>query len=57
VNILPLHITQDGDLVLLEFSEEYPPLVSNVGMATKFVNFFKVTERPLVFTVLLDLRW
>ncbi|KAJ8028294.1 Transcription initiation factor TFIID subunit 1 [Holothuria leucospilota] len=31
----------DGDLVLFEFSEECPPQIMNVGMATKISNYFK----------------
>ena len=32
---------RDGDLILCEFSEEHPPLMMQVGMATKMKNFFK----------------
>lgn len=31
----------DGDLVLFEYCEEYPPQIMNVGMATKISNYFK----------------
>ena len=31
----------DGDLVLAEYSEEFPPLMMRVGMATKIKNFYK----------------
>ncbi|KAI8483835.1 Transcription initiation factor TFIID subunit 1 [Branchiostoma belcheri] len=31
----------DGEILLAEYSEEYPPLVSQVGMATKIKNFYK----------------
>ncbi|KAG7166143.1 transcription initiation factor TFIID subunit 1-like, partial [Homarus americanus] len=32
---------KDGDIVLLEYCEEYPPLLSQVGMATRFKNYYK----------------
>uniref|UniRef100_A0A673MXG1 Transcription initiation factor TFIID subunit 1 n=1 Tax=Sinocyclocheilus rhinocerous TaxID=307959 RepID=A0A673MXG1_9TELE len=32
---------KDGDLVLAEYSEEYPPLLMQVGMATKIKNYYK----------------
>ncbi|XP_054711819.1 transcription initiation factor TFIID subunit 1-like [Uloborus diversus] len=32
---------RDGDLILCEFSEEHPPLVMQVGMATKIRNYYK----------------
>lgn len=31
----------DGDIVLMEYMEEYPPLLSLVGMASKIKNYFK----------------
>ncbi|XP_035682645.1 transcription initiation factor TFIID subunit 1-like [Branchiostoma floridae] len=31
----------DGEILLAEYSEEYAPLVSQVGMATKIKNFYK----------------
>ncbi|XP_064636542.1 transcription initiation factor TFIID subunit 1-like isoform X2 [Lineus longissimus] len=31
----------DGDLILAEFSEEFPPLIMQVGMATKIKNYYK----------------
>ncbi|CAH8845943.1 unnamed protein product [Trichobilharzia szidati] len=34
----------DGEIVLFEFSEEYPPLMAQVGMATRIINYY----RPLV---------
>ncbi len=36
---------KDGDLVLFEYSEENPPLLSLVGMASKVKNYYKVSER------------
>ena len=32
---------RDGELVLAEYSEEFPPLISQVGMATKIKNYHK----------------
>ncbi|XP_051965254.1 transcription initiation factor TFIID subunit 1 isoform X3 [Xyrauchen texanus] len=32
---------KDGDLILAEYSEEYPPLLMQVGMATKIKNYYK----------------
>lgn len=32
---------KDGDLVLAEYSEEYPPLHMQVGMASKIKNYYK----------------
>lgn len=32
---------KDGDLILCEFSEEHPPLMMQVGMATKIKNYYK----------------
>ncbi|XP_035383053.1 transcription initiation factor TFIID subunit 1 isoform X3 [Electrophorus electricus] len=32
---------KDGDLILAEYSEEYPPLILQVGMATKVKNYYK----------------
>lgn len=31
----------DGDLILAEYSEEYPPLMMQIGMATKIKNYYK----------------
>ncbi|KAL4230237.1 Transcription initiation factor TFIID subunit 1 [Mactra antiquata] len=31
----------DGELILCEFSEEYPPLTMQIGMATKIKNYYK----------------
>ena len=31
---------KDGDLVLTEYIEEYPPLISFVGMASKLKNYY-----------------
>ncbi|XP_053398607.1 transcription initiation factor TFIID subunit 1-like isoform X2 [Mercenaria mercenaria] len=32
---------QDGELILCEHSEEYPPLMVQIGMATKIKNYYK----------------
>ncbi|KAM9788696.1 LOW QUALITY PROTEIN: transcription initiation factor TFIID subunit 1 [Neosynchiropus ocellatus] len=32
---------KDGELILAEYSEEYPPLIMQVGMATKIKNYYK----------------
>ncbi|XP_060941614.1 transcription initiation factor TFIID subunit 1 [Limanda limanda] len=32
---------KDGDLILAEYSEEYSPLIMQVGMATKIKNYYK----------------
>lgn len=32
---------KDGDLILTEYSEEHPPLMSQVGMASKIKNYYK----------------
>lgn len=31
----------DGELIMAEYSEEYPPLLMQVGMATKIKNYYK----------------
>lgn len=35
---------RDGDLILVEYSEQYPALMSQVGMASKIKNYYK--RRP-----------
>lgn len=32
---------KDGDLILAEYSEEYAPLLMQVGMASKIKNYYK----------------
>ncbi|XP_054274106.1 transcription initiation factor TFIID subunit 1-like [Macrosteles quadrilineatus] len=32
---------KDGDCILVEFSEEHPPLINQVGMCTKIKNYYK----------------
>ena len=34
----------DGNLVLAECSEQYPPLINNIGMATKVKNYYRRNE-------------
>ncbi|OWZ55034.1 transcription initiation factor TFIID subunit 1 [Cryptococcus neoformans c45] len=36
-----LTLTEQGPFVLLEFSEEYPPIMSNYGMGTTIVNYYR----------------
>ena len=31
----------DGDLILAEYCEEYPPLIMAVGMNTRIINYYK----------------
>ncbi|TTQ87860.1 Transcription initiation factor TFIID subunit 1 [Bagarius yarrelli] len=44
-NIIQDLTGKDGDLILAEYSEEYPPLIHQVGMATKIKNYYKRDER------------
>lgn len=37
----------DGHVVLCEYSEEYPPHLMNIGMATKIRNYYKRPERQV----------
>lgn len=32
---------RDGDLILIEFCEEHPPLMNQVGMCSKLKNYYK----------------
>ena len=32
---------RDGELLLFEYSEEHPPLLSQPGMASKIKNYYK----------------
>ena len=34
----------DGNIVLAELSEQYPPLVSTIGMATRIKNYYRRPE-------------
>jgi len=40
----------DGHLILAEYSEEYPPLLSQVGMALKVKNYHKRVGNRLLLT-------
>jgi len=44
----------DSDLVLVEYSEQYPPLLNQIGMATLIKNYYKkvFNEKDLSFFVL-----
>ncbi len=33
--------TMNGDIILAEYSEQYPPLLMQIGMATKIKNYYK----------------
>ncbi len=37
----------DSDLILAEYSEQYPPLLNQIGMATRIKNYFKKVYRFL----------
>ena len=36
-----LSLSDNSTAVLMEFSEEYPPIMSNVGMGSKLINFYR----------------
>ena len=36
-----LSLSDNTTAVLMEFSEEYPPIISNVGMGSKLINFYR----------------
>ncbi len=42
---------RDGDLILAEYSEEYPPLMMQVGMATKIKNYYKRVRCTHMYSV------
>ncbi len=46
----------DGGLVLAEASEQHPPLVNNIGMATKIKNYYRRNEVKLKSCLCLSLR-
>ena len=46
----------DGGLILTEYCEQYPPLVSNIGMATKIKNYYRRPEVCLHLSVCLSAR-
>jgi transcription initiation factor TFIID subunit 1 len=39
---------RDGEIVLVEFCEEHPPLISQVGMCTKIKNYYKRTATKVL---------
>lgn len=39
----------DGHMVLAEYSEQYPPLISAIGLATKIKNYYRRSEVSIVF--------
>lgn len=41
----------DGELILAEYSEEYPPIMMQVGMATKVKNYYKRVSHRWSFFV------
>lgn len=44
---------KDGDLILLEYCEEHPPLLSQVGMCSRLKNYYK---RKYVLSYIFDWR-
>lgn len=40
---------KDGDLILAEYSEEYAPLIMQVGMASKIKNYYKRVRMESAF--------
>ena len=46
---------KDGDLILAEYSEEYSPLIMQVGMATKIKNYYKrVSHLHLIIITIIN---
>lgn len=39
---------KDGELILVEFCEEHPPLISQVGMCSKVKNYYKRTATKVL---------
>ncbi|KAI8149894.1 hypothetical protein BJV82DRAFT_585138 [Fennellomyces sp. T-0311] len=39
-----LSLKDNAPFVLLEFSEEHPPIISNIGMGTLIINYYRKTE-------------
>ncbi|KAI9260469.1 hypothetical protein BDA99DRAFT_439458 [Phascolomyces articulosus] len=39
-----LSLKDSAPFVLLEFSEEHPPIISNIGMGTLIINYYRKTE-------------
>ena len=38
----------DGDIIIVEYSEEFPPLMMQVGMATKIKNYYKRVSNSIM---------
>jgi transcription initiation factor TFIID subunit 1 len=49
----------DGDLILAEYCEEYPPLIMAVGMNTRMINYYKrvsFNNMSLIFDTVICLK-
>lgn len=44
----------DGELILAEYSEEYPPLMMQIGMATRVKNYYKRVRLMLYLEQILE---
>ncbi|RKP23025.1 hypothetical protein SYNPS1DRAFT_25012, partial [Syncephalis pseudoplumigaleata] len=44
-----LSLRDTGDFVLLEYSEEHPPIVSNIGMGSMVVNYYRKEDPQDMF--------
>ncbi|KAI3660881.1 hypothetical protein MP638_006638 [Amoeboaphelidium occidentale] len=40
-NVTDITLADNGNYILIEYSEEYPPLIQNVGMETLFINYYR----------------
>ena len=40
-----LTVADTGNIIALEYSEQYPPILSNFGMGSKLINYYR-KERP-----------
>ncbi|KAI8371514.1 uncharacterized protein BYT42DRAFT_580545 [Radiomyces spectabilis] len=50
-----LSLKDNSMFVLLEFSEEHPPIISNVGMGTLIINYYRKTDPKDEFVPSLDI--
>lgn len=41
----------DSDLVLAEYCEQYPPLLNQIGMATRIKNYYKKVPRSCFVSI------
>ena len=41
----------DSDLVLAEYCEQYPPLLNQIGMATRIKNYYKKVPRSRLISI------